>query len=70
MEMFLKAFLDFFKALGGNSQNFLSHILKIFVTLTWTLDPIKYKQDRLQTGFMTAARLMLNAAYWNNAKNK
>ncbi len=28
------------------------------------------KQDRLYTGFMTAARLMLYAAYWNNAKNK
>jgi hypothetical protein len=29
--------------LGGYSQNFLSQILKIFVTLTWILEPIKHK---------------------------
>jgi hypothetical protein len=28
--------------LGGYSQNFLSRILKIFVTLTWLLGPIKH----------------------------
>jgi hypothetical protein len=28
---------------GGYSQNFLSQILKIFVTLTWILEPIKHK---------------------------
>jgi hypothetical protein len=31
------------QAQGGYSQNFLSQILKIFVTLTWILGPIKHK---------------------------
>ncbi len=29
---------------GGYSQNFFSLILKIFVTLTWKLEPIKLKK--------------------------
>ncbi len=29
---------------GGYSQNFLSQILKIFVILTWILEPIKQKK--------------------------
>ncbi len=30
--------------LGGYSQNFLRQNLKIFVTLTWILEPIKHKK--------------------------
>jgi hypothetical protein len=29
---------------GGYSQNFLRQILKIFVTFTWILEPIKHKK--------------------------
>ncbi len=32
-----------FEYQGGYSQSFLSHILKIFVTLTWILEPIEHK---------------------------
>jgi hypothetical protein len=32
------------RALGGYSQKFLQQILKIFVTLTWILEPIEQKK--------------------------
>jgi hypothetical protein len=32
------------KVQGGYSQNFLSQILKIFVTLEWIIEPIKHKK--------------------------
>jgi hypothetical protein len=35
------------KIQGGCSQNFLSQILKIFVNLTWILEPIKHKKGIL-----------------------
>ncbi len=33
------------RALGGYSQKFLQQILKIFVTLTWILEPIEQKKQ-------------------------
>jgi hypothetical protein len=39
--------LQYFTTQGGYSQNFLSQILKIFVTLTWILEPIKLKKGIL-----------------------
>ncbi len=35
--------LDLFTKQGGYSQNVLRQIIKIFVTLTWTLESIKHK---------------------------
>ncbi len=32
-----------FSNMGGYLQNFISQILKIFVTLIWILEPIKHK---------------------------
>jgi hypothetical protein len=36
--------IKFYQILGGYSQNFFSQILKIFVTFTWILEPIKLKK--------------------------
>ncbi len=35
---------------GPYSQNFLRQILKIFVTLTWILEPIKHKNGYFIVG--------------------
>ncbi len=50
---------------GGYSQNFFSQILKIFVTLTWILEPIKHKNRYFITFIVDIINL-----YWYSLLKK